>query len=397
MKFYITILLFLAMLSGLTAQPKLNITKQVELIEKQYEGMLKACKDTSLFPQSLLPDGTVKQMKSAWWCSGFFSGNLWYIYELTHQRKWKEAAEKWTLPLQKEQYNTSTHDLGFMLYCSFGNGYRLTKNEMYKPILITGARSLSTRFHPKTGLIKSWDGFKRYKYPVIIDNMMNLEYLFWAAKATGESSFYHICVSHADQTIKNHFREDNSSYHVICYDSLGNVLAKKTAQGYADQSAWARGQAWGLYGFTVMYRETKDPKYLDQAIHIADFYINHPHLPKDKIPYWDFNAPDIPDAPRDASAAAVAASGLLELSRYVTSGKKEAYFSFAAEVLQSLSGPGYFISDPSKCFLLLHSTGNKPANSEVDVPIIYADYYYLEALLRYSNIIHHRKVIPADN
>lgn len=215
---------------------------------------------------------------------------------------------------------------------------------------------------------------------------MNLEFLFWASKASNNNKYRNLSIIHADNTLKNHFRADNSSYHVVCYDSTGNVIAKKTAQGYADNSAWARGQAWGLYGYTVMYRETKDKKYLSQAIKIADFYMNHPNLPKDKIPYWDFNSPEIPNDVRDASAAAIVASALLELQGYVKKPESKKYFSFAEDVLATLSGPQYFAADGNKHFLLKHSTGHKPAKSEIDVPLIYADYYYLEALLRYDNL-----------
>jgi uncharacterized protein YyaL (SSP411 family) len=251
-------------------------------------------------------------------------------------------------------------------------------------VLLRGASSLASRFDPKVGLIKSWDDFKGYHYPVIIDNMMNLEYLLWAAKTSGDKRFYQIAVSHADSTLKNHFRADHSSYHVVLYDSVGRVLAKQTAQGYNDNSAWARGQSWGLYGYTVMYRETKDRKYLQQAVAIARFLINNPKLPKDKIPFWDFNDPGIPHVSRDASAAAVTASALLELARFVDKQKSKAYFSFAEDVLVSLSSPEYFATKDNHHFLLKHSTGNLPAKREIDVPLIYADYYYLEALLRYD-------------
>ena len=373
------------------AQEKIDVDKQMELSAKQYKGMLQEFQDTNLFPQSVNKDGSYRKMKADWWCTGFFGGILWYLYEYTGDTSFKNEADKWTMALQKEQYNKSTHDLGFMLYCSFGNGYRLTKDPKYKPILLQGAASLSTRFNPKIGLIKSWESFGKYKYPVIIDNMMNLEYLLWAAKASGNKEYYDIAISHADKTIENHFRADYSTYHVVCYDSVGNVLAKKTAQGYSDSSAWARGQAWGLYGYTMMYRETKDKKYLNQAIHIADFFMNHPNLPADKIPYWDFNAPNIPDEVRDASSAAIAASALLELSGYVKRSLQKKYFAFAEEVLKSLSGPEYFASEDNHHFLLKHSTGSRRANSEVDTPIIYADYYYLEALLRYNQLTKGKK------
>jgi unsaturated chondroitin disaccharide hydrolase len=368
------------------AQPKVNVAKQMQLSLQQYKGMLQQFNDYTLFPQSLYANGKIKQMKSDWWCSGFFAGSLWYLAEYTKDSAIKQLANNWTVALEKEQYNTQTHDLGFMLYCSYGNGLRLTHDAAYKPVMLNGAASLATRFNPTVGLIKSWNYFKGYKYPVIIDNMMNLEYLFWAAKESGNKNYYNICVTHADNTLKNHFRPDYSSYHVVCYDTLGNVLAKKTAQGFADSSAWARGQAWGLYGYTVMYRETKDKKYLAQAINIARFFMRHPNLPKDKIPFWDFNSPLLPNDVRDASAAAVTASALLELSGYVGKKLKKEYLSFAEQVLQSLSSSAYFAKEGNGNFLLKHNTGHKPENSEIDTPIIYADYYYLEALIRYNNI-----------
>ncbi len=384
MKNVLTCLLLSGFLS-VNAQKKVNVDQQMKLAVQQYKGMLDTLKDTKLFPQSTKPDGTMKTMESSWWCSGFFSGSLWYLNEYTKDKELQQAAEKWTVALEKEQYNTGTHDLGFMLYCSYGNGYRLTKNAAYKPILLQGAASLATRFHPEVGLIKSWNSFGKYNYPVIIDNMMNLEYLFWAAKVSGNKKYYDLSVTHADNTIKNHFRPDNSSYHVVLYDSSnGNVLAKKTAQGFTDESAWARGQAWGLYGYTVMYRETKDKKYLKKAMDIASFYMKHPNLPADKIAYWDFNAKDIPNVARDASASAIVASALLELAKYADKANSKAYYKFAEDVLVSLSSPAYFAATGNNHFILKHSTGHFLANSEVDTPIIYADYYYIEALLRYD-------------
>ena len=376
------IILFLS----ITVFGQINVQEQLEFAAKQYQGMLASHPDLSLSPQSTNPDGTPNNRTSDWWCSGFFPGSLWYIYEFTGDRKWKAAAERWTMALEKEQYNTGTHDLGFMLYCSSGNGYRLTKNEAYKNILLTGAKSLATRFDPKVGVIKSWNIFqKKYTYPVIIDNMMNLEFLLWAAKETGNKEFYNICVTHANNTLKNHFRADNSSYHVVCYGPNGEVLARKTHQGAADESAWARGQSWGLYGYTVMYRETKDPKYLIQAQKIATFILNNPNLPADKIPYWDYSKPG---EERDASAAAIAASALLELSQYSNQNQKKDYIAAAAKMIESLSGKAYRANlGENNNFILMHCTGHKPGNSEVDVPLVYADYYFLEALLRYRKIM----------
>ncbi|MDI9867011.1 glycoside hydrolase family 88 protein [Flectobacillus longus] len=367
------------------AMSQINVKNEFDYAAKQYEGMLVSHPDLTKFPQSTNPDGSPRDMKSDWWCSGFFGGSLWYLYEYTHDPKWKAAAEKWTMAVAKEQYNTGTHDLGFMLYCPFGNGYRLTKNEEYKNIMLTGAKSLSTRFDPKVGLIKSWNKFQgKYEYPVIIDNMMNLEFLFWASKVSGDKSFYNISTIHADNTLKNHFRADNSSYHVICYGPNGEVQAKKTHQGAADESAWARGQAWGLYGYTVMYRETKDPKYLEHAHKIAAYILHNPNLPADKIPYWDYSKPG---EERDASAGAIASSALFELAKYSKGKQKEEYLSNAIKMLETLSSPAFKakIGDNNH-FILMHSTGHKPGNSEVDVPLVYADYYYLEALLRYNQL-----------
>lgn len=364
---------------------QINVKQEFESAAKQYEGMLAAHPDLTKFPQSTNPDGSPRDMKSDWWCSGFFGGSLWYLYEYTHDPKWKEAAERWTMAVEKEQYNTGTHDLGFMLYCPFGNGYRLTQNETYKNIMLTGAKSLATRFNPQVGLIKSWNKFQqKYDYPVIIDNMMNLEFLFWAAKTSGDKSLYNLSVTHADNTLKNHFRADNSSYHVICYGPNGEVLAKKTHQGAADESAWARGQAWGLYGYTVMYRETKDPKYLAQAHKIAAFILNNPNLPADKIPYWDYSKPN---EERDASAGAITASALFELAQYSTAKQKTYYIQNATKMLETLSSQAFKAQiGQNNHFILMHSTGHKPGNSEVDVPLVYADYYYLEALLRYNQL-----------
>ena len=326
---------------------------------------------------------------SGWWCSGFYPGTLLYLYEQTKNSQLLTEAERILKLLSKEQYNKDTHDLGFMMYCSFGNANRIQASEEYKQILINSAKSLSSRFDSVVGCIRSWNSKQTNDYLVIIDNMMNLELLFWATKATGDSSYYKIAVTHANTTIKNHFRPDYSSYHVVNYDAgTGAIHQKKTAQGYADESAWARGQAWGLYGFTAMYRETRNKKYLDQATHIADFILKHPNLPKDKIPYWDFNAPDIPNTFRDASAAAIIASALLELEKYVSKVNSQKYLSVAEQILQNLSTQAYTAAmGTNGGFILKHSVGSLPGNSEVDMPLTYADYYYIEALGRLKKIL----------
>ena len=335
-----------------------------------------------VFPRSIRKDGSLFLIPSKDWTSGFFPGSLWYMYEYTGDTLWKKQAERFTDLLQREQFNRNTHDIGFIINDSYGNGYRLTGNPAYKNVIVQAARTLSTRFNPNVGCILSWNPRKGWQFPVIIDNMMNLELLMNATRITGDSTFYRIAVSHADTTMKNHYRPDYSSYHVIDYDSLsGKVLHRNTPQGYADASSWARGQAWGLYGYTAMYRETGDPRYLEQAEKIAGRIYTFPNMPEDMIPYWDFDAPDIPDAPRDVSAATIMASALYELSTLATE-QGPRYKAWADRIIDNLSASYLAPQGSNHGFLLLHSVGNLPGGSEIDTPLNYADYYFLEALLR---------------
>jgi unsaturated chondroitin disaccharide hydrolase len=369
---------------------KTVIDESLAFSVKQYNLMTDVMKEKpDLLPRTVDTSGVLIASNSGWWTSGFFPGSLWYLYEYSKDEKIKDAAMQMTSRVEKEKNNTGTHDLGFMLYCSFGNGFRLTGEESYKNILLTGVKSLSTRFRPKIGCIQSWGSRKGWQCPVIIDNMMNLELLLWAFNQTGDSTFYKIAVSHADTTIKNHFRSDYSTWHVVSYDTItGRVEIKQTAQGAADGSSWARGQSWGLYGYTVMYRETGLQRYLDQAQHIADFLINHPNLPEDKIPYWDYDAPGIPNAKKDASAGAIMASALIELSGYVGQEKKDQYLAIAEKQIRSLASPAYMAKTGENAdFILMHSVGSLPGNSEVDAPLTYADYYFIEALMRYRKLL----------
>lgn len=340
-----------------------------------------------LFPRSTDSTGNLVTNKSNWWTSGFFPGSLWYLYEFTKDSALKNAAMSRTAQLKSETLNTGDHDIGFKIWCSYGNEWRITKDSAVIPLIIDAAASLSKRFSPKTGLIRSWGKIGDSGFVVIIDNMMNLELLFEAAKLSGDSSFYKIAVSHADKTLENHFRANGSSYHVVEYNTAtGAVKEKRTAQGFANSSAWARGQAWGLYGYTMCYRETHDSKYLEQAKKIASFILNNPNLPKDKIPYWDFNAPDIPNALRDASAAAIIASALCELAEYTSKKESKLYKAAAKQIVEKLSSSAYRNNaGEQQWFLLKHSVGHLPAKSEVDVPLSYADYYYLEAMMRLRN------------
>lgn len=344
----------------------------------------------SLLPRTIDPEtGELLTSNSRWWTSGFFPGTLWYIYDYTNNDSIKELAEIYTDRIEREKYTTDNHDVGFMLYCSFGNGLRLTQNDQYPEVLVTGSESLSTRFDETVGLIRSWDFNKdKWQYPVIIDNMMNLELLMWTFKHTGDSTFYNIAVSHADKTLKHHYRDDYSCYHVVSYDTIsGKPHTKVTWQGANDSSLWARGQAWGLYGFTMMYRETGKERYLEHAQNIADMLIKHPNLPEDKIPYWDFSAPNIPNEPRDASTASVMASALIELSQYSGDASASKYLNVAEQQLRSLASPKYMAEPGTNGnFILKHSVGSKPHDAEVNVPLTYADYYFLEALLRFKNL-----------
>jgi len=362
-------------------------TKDLEFVQRHYQNMIKSVPD-SVLPRSVNSNGETEFVNPADWTSGFYPGILWNLYENSKNEIFRTEALKYTSLLEGQKYNNHTHDLGFMLYCSYGNGYHNTNDSTYKNILITGAKTLSSRFNEKVGCIKSWDWNREWQFPVIVDNMMNLEYLFWATRITGDSTYYKQALSHANVTLKNHFREDNSSFHVVNYDTInGSIIEKVTVQGYSDESIWVRGQAWGLYGYTVMYRETKDSTYLEQANKIAQLIFVHKNMPEDLIPYWDYNAPDIPSAPRDTSAAAIIASALLELGQYVDRDLKNDYLFKASTILRNLSNETYRAKlGENNSFVLKHSTGHLPGNKEIDVPLIYADYYYIEALIRFKNL-----------
>ncbi|MEH6407083.1 MAG: glycoside hydrolase family 88 protein [Leeuwenhoekiella sp.] len=344
------------------------------------------------FPKTYHPkEKKIETSGSGWWTSGFYPGTLFFLYEETGEKNLITEAERILEDLKKEQYNKSTHDLGFMMYCSFGNAYKIDPKPEYEEILMNSAKSLATRYNDTAKVIRSWDSSPWNKagdddLVVIIDNMMNLELLFWATEHSKDSTYYNIAVNHADTTMKNHYRDDFSSYHEVIYDEkTGEVNAQITNQGFADESSWARGQSWGLYGYVVMYRETGD-KYLVQAEHIADFILNNHNLPQDKIPYWDYDADNIPDALRDSSSAAINASALLELSGYAEGEKSSIYYKNAEVILESLTSPEYLAKKGELGgFLLKHAVGNMPNKTEINVPLSYGDYYFIEALKRYKN------------
>ncbi len=316
------------------------------------------------------------------WTMGFWPGILWYAYEASGEAALETAARGYTEALdfiaRQPAYD---HDIGFIMFPSFGNGFRLTGDPAYKEAVLATAERLAALFNPAVGTILSWPrevpNFGGHN--TIMDNMLNLETLFWAAENGGDPAWKDIAITHADTTMRYNFRPDGTSYHVAVYDAeTGAHQYSCTHQGYADDSMWARGQAWGIYGYTMVYRFTREPRFLEFAQKIADVYLAR--LPEDKVPYWDFCDPEIPNASKDASAAAVVASALLELSTY-TDGK---YRADAEAMLRSLY-ENYRAPEGCDSFLL-HSTGHHPAGKEIDYSIVYADYYFIEALLRLKNL-----------
>jgi unsaturated chondroitin disaccharide hydrolase len=362
-----------------------NTTSPLEHSKAKISQSLKNLEDPAETPRN------IKKGEKHWntngiesWTSGFYPGLLWYMYDYTGDEFWKEQAHRFTMQLEPiKELDWKTHDFGFMMFNSFGNGYKQTHNPEYKDILLETADSLATLFNPTVGTIHSWPWMVRRKnwpHNTIIDNMMNLELLFWASKNGGRKELYEIAETHALTTMKNHFREDHTAYHVVVYDTTsGQPLKKVTDQGYNDASVWSRGQGWAIYGFAVSYRETRRQEFLDFAKKVTDAYIER--LPEDYVPYWDFHAPNIPDEPKDASAAALAAAGMLEMIPFLEEQERKKYWKVAIKTLESLSSEDY-LSEETNNAILLHSTGSKPHDSEVDVSLVYADYYYVEALMK---------------
>ncbi|MCL6218086.1 glycoside hydrolase family 88 protein [Zunongwangia pacifica] len=359
-----------------------------QLAARQYLTMAEKL-EKNRYPKTFYPENNeFESSNSGWWTSGFYPGTLLYLYEETGIDSLKIEAERILKDLKQEESNTATHDLGFMMFCSFGNANRIDPKPEYQEILMNSAKSLATRYNDTVKAIRSWDSASWNKageddLVVIIDNMMNLELLFWATEHSGDSIYYDIAVNHANTTMKHHFRKDYSSYHEVIYDeNTGAVKKQITNQGFADESSWARGQAWGLYGYVVMYRATKNDKYLEMAKNIADFILNHSNLPDDKVPFWDFDSDKIPNDLRDSSAASVMASALLALYEFTNSTE---YFTAAEQMLKTLSSPEYLAGQGELGgFLLKHGVGNMPNSTEVDVPLTYGDYYFIEAFHRYK-------------
>lgn len=388
--FFITSLLCLACqkqesMQELTARVFERAAAQMELMDKNLDSAAVSNPGVAIYPRSINKEGALWTSNYKWWCSGFYPGSMWYVYEYTGDEKIKELALKYQAGLEPLRFRKDDHDIGFQLMCSYGNCLRLTEDQTCVPVLIDGANSLASRFDPEVGCTRSWS-FGKWSFPVIVDNMMNMELLLKAAELGGSDSLKNVALTHARTTMKNHFRDDKSCFHLVDYNpETGEVAGKQTVQGLADDSAWARGQAWGLYGFTMVYRFCKEQDILDHAIAIAEYLL--PRLPEDGVPFWDYDSAEIPNDVRDASAAAIMASGLIELSQYVDAEKAERYLATAEKMLRTLASEEYLCAEGEDYgFLLKHSTGNKNTDSEVDVPLTYADYYFLEALIRWSRL-----------
>lgn len=366
--------------------------RSIKIVEGHAQNMLDEVLKDNLLPRS----AERGRLPIEEWTSGFYPGILWYLYEYTGDKYWKGNAEQVTALLEEQQYNKNDHDIGFRISCSYGKGYELTHNENYPKVIIQSAKSLCTRYNEKIKAILSWNPTPKrdWKFPVIIDNMMNLELLYQASELSKDKHYAEIAYNHAITTMENHFRNDYSCPHVVDYDpESGKMRRMDFNNGHNDASkaAWSRGQAWALYGFTLMYRETKDKKFLDFAENIASYILNNPTMPEDMIPYWDYNAPKIPTK-RDAAAAAINASALLELSTYGTK-NSDRYFKAAEKTLRSLSSENYLSSPGTNGnFALKHATGNFLGGVEIDCGIVYADYYFIEALCRYLKLIKHQNL-----
>ena len=365
--------------------PRIDVKKYTESAARQTAGLYDKLMATGerKSPQNF-QNGVNRYCAYEGWISGFFPGSLWFLYELTGDPQWKTRASEQTERLERIKNLTSDHDIGFRMGCSYGNGYRITGDPAYRDVLIQSARSLATRFQPEAGVIMSWTPNKRWKCPVIIDNMMNLDLLFTVSKWTGDNKYKDVAIKHAITTMKNHFRPDYTCWHVVSYNNDGTVERKQTHQGKNDDSSWSRGQAWAVYGYTSCYRETNDTTFLNFAVNIADMIMERVKT-DDAIPYWDYDAPVTEETPRDASAAAVTAAGFIELSTMVPDGKK--YLDYAEKILKSLSSDAYLAKvGENQGFILMHSVGSLPNGSEIDTPLNYADYYYLEALKRFMDL-----------
>jgi hypothetical protein len=350
--------------------------------------------NTNTYPRSTMSNGRWTTVNNSDWTCGFFPGSLWYLYQQTGDTNYEKWAQEWTAGIAAQQFNTNTDDVGFMFNTSFGNGYRITSNSTYKSVLIQAAHSLTNRFNAIVGCLADDLLLAPPEFQVIMDTTMNTELLYQAADINGDATMSAKAISHAERTMTNQIRPDDSTFHLVLYSTVnGALLYQGTRAGYSASSTWARAHAWSIYGFTMAYRETGYLPFLNTASRVADYYLTN--VPSDYVPYWDFDAPNLPNAPRDSSTAAITLSALIQLSQLATNMQDSATFwTGAHNILESLGSTNYLAQGTTSSGILLHGTGNPPqiSDPEVNVSLIYGDYYFIEALRRYAEVYGHNTV-----
>jgi unsaturated chondroitin disaccharide hydrolase len=356
-----------------------------------------ATTSTTAYPRYTQSYNSWNSGNAAYWGSGFFPGCLWMMYEATGDNQFRTWAETWTAGLEGQATTSPLHDVSFQIFTSYGNGHRLTGNAGYPPVLQDAALNMSDLFHAPSGVITL--GWGNWQSPSAIDAMMNLQLLFWAAKNGGLQAWHDMAVSHCYATATDLVRPDGGTYQIVDYDIVtGDIVVQEALQGYADESTWSRGQGWAVYGYTVAFRETGDPNFLNLAVATADYYIDN--SPADGVAWWDFDTPDIPNTERDTSAGSVAASALIELSNLTDDPQlREKFNTAACRILLALCLPeqagGYLAEDGNGSVLspglLMHGchfhpdAAVEPGVARPDESLIWGDYYFLEALVRYKN------------
>ena len=363
-----------------------ELSRLFQFCETQLSNTVLQMPNTNTYPRSTQNNGSWNTVNNSDWTCGFFPGSLWYLYEQTGDPNFKKWAQQWTAGIAAQQFDTNTDDVGFMFNTSFGNGYRLTGSFTYRSVLLQAAHSLTNRFSAVVGCLADDLLLAPPEFQVIIDTTMNTELLYHAADINGDTTLSAKAMSHAERAMTNQIRPDNSTFHLVLYSTVnGALLYQGTRAGYSATSTWARGHAWSIYGFTMAYRETGYLPFLSAADQVASFYLTN--VPSDYVPYWDFDAPNIPNAPRDSSAAAITLSALVQLSQLATNMQDSATFwAGAHNILESLGSTNYLAQGTSSKGILLHGTGNPPqiGDPEVNVSLIYGDYYFVEALTRYA-------------
>ena len=334
------------------------------------------------FPE-LAQNGKWLCVDDGFWTGGHWTGLLWLAYAHTRDRIFERAAREWTARLAPRQNDSTTHDLGFLFELSHLLGLKLTGDVSFHAPLLQAARTLARRFNSKGNFFQAWgplDGTPRERGRAIIDTLMNLDLLFWASRETGECQFANIATAEARTALRHHVRADWSTAHVTEFDpDTGEFIKQDTAQGLSATSCWSRGQAWAVYGFAECYRETGDAAFLDAARNLAEYCLRR--LPIDRVPYWDYDSPLIPNDVRDSSAAAILGSGMLLLAKLESNSRQAARWRAQALAMLESLWENYSSRSTNEPCILLHGTRSKPEGS-MDHGLIYGDYYFVEALTR---------------